>query len=72
MHSLEEDLKKALAHGGAQSTSASLPNQEDLYIPKVPPKYNLKGHKSNITFLAFHPQYTQLASASEDGTVKLW
>jgi platelet-activating factor acetylhydrolase IB subunit alpha len=32
----------------------------------------MHGHKSNITSLAFHPQYTQIASSSEDGTIKIW
>ena len=47
-------------------------NSEELYILKKPAKYELKGHKSNITALAFHPQYTQLATSSEDGTIKIW
>lgn len=45
---------------------------EDVFIPKEPAKYQLKGHKGPITFMAFHPQYTELASASEDGTIKIW
>lgn len=32
----------------------------------------MRGHKGNITALAFHPQYTQLATSAEDGTIKLW
>lgn len=47
-------------------------NSDDLYILKKPAKYELKGHKGNITSLAFHPQYTQLATSSEDGTIKIW
>lgn len=43
-----------------------------MYIPKIPAKFELKGHKSTITSLAFHPQFTQIASASEDGTIKIW
>jgi platelet-activating factor acetylhydrolase IB subunit alpha len=30
------------------------------------------GHRSPITRVAFHPQYSVLASASEDATVKIW
>lgn len=32
----------------------------------------MKGHKSPITNMAFHPQFTQLATSSEDGTIKIW
>ena len=45
---------------------------EEAYIPQAPAKHSLKGHRANVTSLAFHPQYTQLASTSEDGSVKLW
>jgi platelet-activating factor acetylhydrolase IB subunit alpha len=47
-------------------------NSDELYIPITPPKFELKGHKSNITALAFHPQYSTLATSSEDGTIKIW
>ena len=39
---------------------------------KTPAKYSMKGHKANVTWLAFHPNYTQLATASEDGSIKIW
>jgi platelet-activating factor acetylhydrolase IB subunit alpha len=41
-------------------------------MPVTPPKLELKGHKANITALAFHPQYSSIASSSEDGTIKVW
>ena len=41
-------------------------------LPRAPEKFTLKGHRSNITCLAFHPQFTQLASSSEDTTIKIW
>lgn len=47
-------------------------NSDDLYLLKTPAKYELRGHKGNVTWLAFHPQYTQLATAAEDGTIKIW
>lgn len=63
---LQEDLAK-----GPQHKAKDL-NLEDLYLPKVPAKLELKGHKGNITCIAFHPQYTQAATSSEDGTIKTW
>jgi len=32
----------------------------------------MRGHKNPITSMAFHPQFIQLATASEDGTIKIW
>lgn len=65
---LEESLAQA-GTNGKQTTAVKL---EDLYIPKIPAKFDMKGHKMTITSLAFHPQFTQLASSSEDGTIKIW
>lgn len=45
---------------------------EDLYIPNTPAKHILKGHRSHVTSLSFHPQYTEIASSSDDGTIKMW
>ena len=41
-------------------------------LPRVPAKYSLAGHRESVTALSFHPVYSILASASEDGTVRLW
>ena len=43
-----------------------------MFMPKVPPKFEMKGHKSPITSMSFHPQHTELATTSEDGTAKVW
>ena len=64
---LQEDLSK----GPSKKNIKDL-NIEDMFLPKTPPKYELKGHKANITSLAFHPSYTQVATTSEDGTIKIW
>lgn len=56
---LQEDLAKGPAKP-AQNNN----NLEDMYLPKTPAKFELKGHKANITALAFHPQYTQVATSS--------
>lgn len=41
-------------------------------IPREPEKMKLKGHRSKITKVAFHPIYTQIASSSEDASIKIW
>ncbi len=43
-----------------------------MFMPKIPAKYEMKGHKAPITSMAFHPQFTQLATSSQDGTIKIW
>ena len=66
MKNLQDDLAK-----GPQP-KAKEANLEELYLPKTPAKLELKGHKASITCLAFHPLYTQVATSSEDGTIKIW
>jgi platelet-activating factor acetylhydrolase IB subunit alpha len=41
-------------------------------LPRQPEKYVLQGHKSRVTKVALHPVYSDVVSASEDGTLKLW
>jgi WD40 repeat protein len=40
--------------------------------PGVKPRVVLRGHGSYVTAIAFHPDGKILASASIDGTIKLW
>ena len=39
---------------------------------QIPEKLLMKGHQLNITSLSFHPIYTEIASSSDDGTIKIW
>ena len=41
-------------------------------IPREPEHLKLLGHKAKITMVGFHPIYTQIASSSEDATIKIW
>ena len=41
-------------------------------IPREPEKEKLRGHRAKVTKIAFHPVYTQIASSSEDASIKLW
>ncbi|KAK2466814.1 hypothetical protein APHAL10511_001072 [Amanita phalloides] len=42
------------------------------WVPRAPAAHVLTGHRAAVTRIAFHPQYSILASASEDATVKIW
>ena len=67
MQSLEDELAK----GGGPVANKNI-NIDDLYLPKTPAKFTMTGHKATVTSIAFHPQYTQLATSSEDGSIKIW
>ncbi|KAJ1649205.1 Lissencephaly-1 [Dispira simplex] len=61
--SLEEELKNAPVRKATRSVD---------WIPRPPAKFSLKGHRSPITRVCFHPVFNVLASASEDDTIKIW
>jgi hypothetical protein len=42
------------------------------WVPRAPAAHVLTGHRAPVTRVAFHPQYSIIASASEDATVKIW
>ena len=63
---MEEELAKG---GGGPNKNINI---AELYLPKSPAKFSMTGHKSVVTSIAFHPQYTSLATSSEDGTIKIW
>jgi len=42
------------------------------WVPRAPAAHVLTGHRSPITAVAFHPQYSIIASSSDDATVKIW
>ena len=42
------------------------------WVPRAPAAYVLTGHRSQVLKVAFHPTFNLIASASEDGTVKIW
>ncbi|KAJ3121226.1 Platelet-activating factor acetylhydrolase IB subunit alpha [Nowakowskiella sp. JEL0407] len=41
-------------------------------LPKSPHLFQLSGHRNPITKIALHPVFSQLATASEDATIKIW
>lgn len=59
----------------AKSSNGKPPDKvklEEMYLPQSKPKFEMKGHKASISSMAFHPQFTELATTSEDGTAKIW
>jgi len=67
LNSLKEEMS---FYGPGKKLSDSNTRQEGL--PRVPEKFTLSGHRDPVTCLVFHPVYAVLASASEDGSIRLW
>ena len=42
------------------------------WFPRLPARHILLGHRQPITSVAFHPQFSLVATASEDTTIKIW
>ncbi|KAF8584526.1 dynein regulator [Ramaria rubella] len=42
------------------------------WVPRTPAKHTLTGHRGPVTALSFHPVFNNLATASEDATLKIW
>lgn len=66
-----EQLTEELSSSSKFKKTLSELDQDQLF-PKLPAKYVLQGHRAVVTYLAFHPQYSLLASCSEDASIKLW
>lgn len=64
MRQLEQELQSAPSARRGASVA-------DWY-PRNPARHVLTGHRQPVTDVAFHPHFSQLASASEDTTIKLY
>lgn len=62
------EMQKEVSDGGVTRKTRSAVD----WIPRPPEKYELSGHRSTITRVVFHPQYSLIASSSEDATIKVW
>lgn len=70
---LEARVKELEASGGGGGGGAGRPGRGGgVRVPVAPERVSLPGHRGQVTSVAFHPQFTLLASASEDATVKLY
>lgn len=66
-----ENRNSALQEELSLSPAKRAAMQSD-WVPRAPAAHVLTGHRAAITRVSFHPQYSILASASEDATVKIW
>ncbi|WFD30465.1 Lissencephaly-1 [Malassezia sp. CBS 17886] len=42
------------------------------WYPRSPARHVLYGHRQPVTQVAFHPQFTMVATAGEDASIKIW
>ncbi|KAK5944212.1 Lissencephaly-1 [Knufia obscura] len=42
------------------------------WLPKSPARQTFSGHKLPVNAVAFHPVFSELASCSEDSTIRIW
>ncbi|KAJ2336026.1 Lissencephaly-1, partial [Coemansia sp. RSA 2681] len=69
---LEAKLTKLQEEQPSLSSRRTTANSASEWLPRPPARTKLAQHRAPITRVRFHPQYTVLATASEDMTVKLW
>lgn len=68
MESRMSQLQEELAAAPSAKRSASL----NEWVPRASARHTMQGHRMPVTKVSFHPVFSQVASASEDTTVKLW
>ncbi|EST05090.1 WD40 repeat [Kalmanozyma brasiliensis GHG001] len=68
MESRMTSLQEELAAAPSAKRSASLND----WVPRASARHTMQGHRLPVTKVAFHPVFSQVATASEDTTVKLW
>ncbi|KAK4058853.1 hypothetical protein OIO90_000299 [Microbotryomycetes sp. JL221] len=68
LESRNAQLQEELSSAPTKRPSASSPD----WVPRAPARHSLIGHRAPINKVTFHPLFNQLASASEDTTIKIW
>ena len=68
LESRNAQLTEELAAAPSARRSA---NVQD-WTPRNSARHTLQSHRSPITRVTFHPVFSQLVSASEDATIKVW
>lgn len=68
-----QQLKEDIESGNNSALNNQLKkDSEFMGLPKSVPKTTIRGHRKEITCLAFHPYLKKLASGSEDATIMIW
>lgn len=57
-------------YGGTKKFDAAMAKEDAM--PKAPAKHVLKGHRGQLTCVAFHPTFSVLVTSAEDAAIKFW
>eukprot|EP00299_Pterocystis_sp_00344_P011204 c5181_g1_i1.p1 GENE.c5181_g1_i1~~c5181_g1_i1.p1 ORF type:complete len:405 (+),score=93.42 c5181_g1_i1:54-1268(+) len=68
---LEQQVSELEARVGATVTSANRSQPQDC-LPRPPHRVVCSGHRKPVTAVVMHPVFSTMASASQDGTIRLW
>ena len=68
---LENKVRQLEKEQNAAPSARRGASVQDWY-PRNPARHVLVGHRQVVTDVAFHPQFSQLATASDDATIKIW
>ena len=75
MQNMEKEFKE---NGHISKKIGAVPGEEDQMkatgdaIPREPHKLKMMGHRARVTRCIFHPIYDQVATSSEDASIKIW
>lgn len=68
-----EQLKEQAKNSTGPIHKSNLSAEDlELLFPKTPARFDLQGHRGTVTRVAFHPQYSMLATCGEDAAIKIW
>lgn len=63
-----QQLQEELSAAPSTRRAASLTD----WAPRNPARHVLQGHRSQVSRAVFHPVFSQVVSASDDATLKVW
>lgn len=63
-----QQLQEELASAPTSRRAAALTD----WVPRNPARFVLQGHRSQVSRATFHPVFSQVVSASDDSTLKVW
>uniref|UniRef100_A0AC35F667 LisH domain-containing protein n=1 Tax=Panagrolaimus sp. PS1159 TaxID=55785 RepID=A0AC35F667_9BILA len=69
------NLEKQLAElqvEASREVPAEINRRPDEWLPRIPERGTLIGHRMNINRVIFHPIYTLIVSGSDDASIRIW
>ena len=67
----ELEVKNKELQRESKDTFSGRKKDPSEWIPRLPPRTEMSGHRLPITRVLFHPTFNIIVSASEDATIKV-